>query len=232
VSRRIFSDENPAMSLTSALAEQAREQRRPAGADNPFLGLQNLVADSIAQSLDLWRDLRDAAYEHTFISIYGTPWMQWFGKPYASERTRKDPNELRYLPVVQAMLLRIEDGGFEAALIRMLILLADTRGSVRRDRLERSAKVLTSEEPFVSLSADRRATLIHEQSIVVEFEPEQALRSLPHLLPHEDQRRRALDLVHYIVGARSEMEPQSLRLLQTLEELLGQPVSDLEIVAQ
>ena len=48
----------------------------------------------------------------------------------------------------------------------MLVLLAESRGSVRCDRLERSAKVLSQDEPFTSLGAERRVALIHEQTVI------------------------------------------------------------------
>ena len=222
ISRRIFSDENPAMAWVGALAGQAKDQRQPVAADNPWLAFEKALVDGITQGMDICRDLRDSAYEMSFLSIYGSPWMNWYGRPMAQERTRKKPEELRWLPTVQATLSGIADGGYEAAVIRMLILLADTRGSVRRDRLERSARVLTSEPPFSSLSAQRRSELIHEQSIIVEFEAEQALRSLPRLLPLSEQRSQAIEIVRFIVGERDEMEPQSLRMLEAMEQLLGQ----------
>ncbi len=223
VSRRIFSDENPIMTWVGALAGQVREQRQPVAADNPWLVWEKTLAASITQGMDLYRDLRDSAYEMSFLSLYGSPWMNWFGQPMARERARKTPEELRLLPTVQATLSTMDDGGYEAAVIRMLVLLADSRGSVRRDRLERSAQVLTTEPPFAQLSASHRATLIHEQSVIIEFEPEQALRSLTRLLPLPEQRRQAIDIVHFIVGDRNDMEPQSLHMLEAMEQLLGQP---------
>ncbi len=225
ISRRAFSDENPAMAWVGSLAGQVREQRQPVAADNPWLAWEKNCAAAITQGLDLCRDLRDSAYELSFLSIYGSPWMNWYGQPMARERLRKKPEELRWLPAVQATLSKIDDDGFEAGVIRMLILLADTRGSVRRDRLERSARVLTSEPPFSGLGAARRAELIHEQSVIIEFEPEQALLSLPRLLPLPEQRRQAIAIVHFIVGDRAEMEPQSLHMLEAMERLLGQEVA-------
>ena len=73
------------------------------------------------------------------------------------QRTRKDPQELRFLPEVQALLLGVERGGFAEAIIRMLIVLAQSRSSVRRSRLERFAHVFNCDEPFASLGAERRA---------------------------------------------------------------------------
>lgn len=222
VSRRIFSDENPAMATVGALAGQVREQRQPVDPANPWLIWEKTLADGISQGMDLYRDLRDSAYEMSFLSIYGAPWMNWFGQSMAQQRTRKKPEELRWLPTVQATLSAIDEGGYEAAVIRMLVLLADSRGSVRRDRLERSAQVLTSEPPFAQLSAHRRAALIHEQSVIVEFEPEQALRSLERLLPLPEQRQQAMETVRFIVGDRSDMEPHSRHMFEAMEQLLGQ----------
>ncbi|MBS2085473.1 hypothetical protein KCH33_26080, partial [Klebsiella pneumoniae] len=93
--------------------------------------------------------------EATFLSIYSSPLMDAIASTHAFQRVHREPKELRFLPEVQAILLGIARGGFEEAVIRMLILLADSRGSVRRDRLERSAKVLTKDEPFASLGAER-----------------------------------------------------------------------------
>jgi pimeloyl-ACP methyl ester carboxylesterase len=223
LSRKMFSDQNPAMPLLAQATDWAKSSRQPAEASNPFLGLEKVMASAFIQGLDFYRDVRDAAFETAFLSIYGAPFLHWFGASHAQERTQKDPKELRFLPEVQAMLLGVETGGFEAAVIRMLILLAGSRGSVRRDRLERSSQVLTTHEAFVALGPDRRAAMIREQTIIVEFEAERALEALPLLLAQPEQRRQALEIVHYIVGAVEDMEPHSLHMLQRMEQLLAVP---------
>jgi len=100
-------------------------------------------------------------------------------------------------------------------------LLAESRGSVRRDRLERSSQVLTQQEPFVSMGPERRMELIRTQSVIVEFETERALLGLSKLLKHPEQRQQAMDTVHFITGSRSEMEPHTLSMFQRMEEVLG-----------
>ena len=149
--------------------------------------------------------------------------MHWIGESHSFQRTKKDPRELRLLPEVRAILMGVDRGGFEEAVIRMLILLADTRGNIRRDRLERSAKVLTKDEPFASLGSDRRAALIHEQSIIAEFERDAAVTSLPDLVKSQDERQRAIDVVEFIVGDAEEMEPTTLQLLQRFRAVLALP---------
>ncbi|RBP12243.1 uncharacterized protein DUF3141 [Roseiarcus fermentans] len=221
VSRSMFGETNPLMKGVAELARKAAAERRPADATNPFLFAEKLWARSVENTLDAMRDLRDAMYEMTFLGIYSSPMMLRLGEKFAFERTRKDPKALRFLPEVQAALLNMDRGGFVEAVIRMLILMADSRATVRRDRLERSARVLGHDEPFASLGGDRRAAIIHEQTLIVEFERERAIESLPRLLPERQDRQRAIEVVEFIAGAVEEMEPATIRLVQGFHMALG-----------
>ncbi len=223
VQRRVFSSSNPAMAWMPAAAEWAKKNRPTVAADNPFLLAERLWADGVIQALDLWRDMRDAAYEATFLSIYGSPFMRWIGRFDNFQRVHKEPRELRFLPETQAALMNIERGGFAEAVIRMMLLLSEARGSVRRDRLERSAHMLTRDQPFAALGAERRAALIHEQSIIVEFERDEAVAALPRLLPQMKERADAVGALEFVAGAIEEMEPRTLRMLQRIRETLGLP---------
>ena len=223
VSRALFGDANPLMRNVHERAAQAAAERKPADPDNPFLHLEKLWADGVVNTLDAMRDFRDAAYEMTFLGVYGSPTMLRLGEKFAFERTRKDPKMLRYLPEVQSVLLNADRGAFEEAVIRMLILMAESRATVRRDRLERSAKVLSHDEPFASLGPEKRAGLIHEQALIIEFEPELAIKTLPDLLAEREDRTRAIEVVEYIAGAIEEMEPATIQLLQRFHASLGLP---------
>jgi hypothetical protein len=222
--RRMLGDANPLMVPVREAARRVERERHPAVRSNPFLALEKLWADSVVQSFDFWRDLRDASLEMKFFGIYGSPLMNRIGASHAYERERIAPKDLQHLPEVEAILRGVERGGFEEAVIRMLILLADSRGTVRRDRLERSAHVLAKEEPFAALGAERRAALIREQAIMVEFAPERAIAALPKLLRERQERERAIERVEYIAGAVIEMEPRTIEILQKMRSTLGLPV--------
>ncbi|MCW2275623.1 alpha/beta fold hydrolase [Rhodoblastus acidophilus] len=222
-SRRMFSNENPLMDFAREEARRAEKARAPADPANPLLALEKIWANGMVQTLDFWRDMRDAAYEMTFFSIYGAPAMLRFGASHAWARTTVDAKDLAHLPEVEAVLLGIDRGGFAVAVIRMLILIAQARHQVRRDRLERSANVLSHDEPFASLGAEKRAALIREQSIIVEFAPEKAVETLPLLLTDPAERQRAIDVVDSIAGAVEEMEPHTLAMLRRIRSVLGLP---------
>ncbi len=221
--RALFSSRVPALGSLAGLAEQAKAERRPADRENPFVQAEKIWADLFEQSIDMFRDVRDAWYETAFFSIWGTPWMHWFGRTHQLGRVLKNPAELRALPTVQSALMRIEEGGFVEAVVRMLILLAESRGSVRRDRLERSSRVLTQDEPFSALTADERAMILYEQTLIVQYERERAIESLPTLLKTEEERALAAQVVQYIPGAIDEMAPHTFETLQRFHQVLGLP---------
>ncbi len=221
--RALWSGRNPFTAPMAAAADRIRASRQKAAADNLFLGAERAMADAIEQSLDLTRDLRDMMYELTFYALWGTPWARWFGRTHEAGRTLKDQAELRALPAVQSALMHTDQGGFVEGVIRMLILLAGSRGNVRRDRLERSSRVLTQDEPFVHLDAAQRARIIHEQTIIAHFEPARAVATLPGLLETPEERALAGETVRYIAGPIGEMDPHSFDMLQQFHKALDLP---------
>jgi pimeloyl-ACP methyl ester carboxylesterase len=214
---KFFSSSNPLFRNLNSLAETTREARERAAEDNPFLRLERLSATAIEESFNLARDMRDAWMEIAFLGLYATPWMMRLGATY---HARPPEHNITKLPQVRDAIQHAEAGGYKEAIVRMLILLARARGSVRRDRLERTNRLLHSRAPFDTMTPDQRARLINEQNMIVEFAGDGAVSSLPVLLRDDVDRVRAVNLVFEIVGPIEEMEDRTIAMFKQLQSTL------------
>jgi pimeloyl-ACP methyl ester carboxylesterase len=230
--RALASSRNPLMAMVSDRADDVRNSRRKAAPNNPFLAAEALWVEGVEQMIDFLRDSRDMAYELSFFQFWATPWMRTFGRSYEAGRTHKSTDELRTMPEVATALHHIGHGGFSDAVIRMLVLLAGNRGNVRRDRLERSEWLLTQDEAFKSLGEQKCALMIREQSLIITYEHEQAIKTLPALLPDAGERERALRMVRFVVGSEAEMAPETHQLIERLHAVLGQQYLPGEVVTK
>ena len=212
-----FSHKNPLFSSFGELAEEMRAHRTPAAADNPLVVFEQLLADQIEQGWNVLRDTRDAAIELSFHALYGTPWMKQLG---AARHARPQAHDISKFPHVQEAIQRAKLGGYAEGIIRMLILLARSRGSVRRDRLERSDRLLHARPPFNSMTPELRSRMIFEQSLVVEFAGNDAVTTLADLLKDPVDRYSALNLVLDVAGPVAEMDAPTIAMFQRFQQVL------------
>jgi pimeloyl-ACP methyl ester carboxylesterase/tellurite resistance protein len=221
VRRYLLSDKNPAVTPIAALAESVRGARKPADSANPFLKGEALIASMIEQTLKFWSDISSASKELMFFNLYASPFLMRLNEGHVPDPNAKLGETLRELPKVAVALTKIEQGGFAEAVIRMLILMARSRGGVRQSRLERSNLILKSTEPFKSLGEVERAAIINEQTLIIDFEPDAAIAALPKLLTTAPERSRAIKVVEEIAGDPEEMAEPTTRMLRRLRDCLG-----------
>jgi pimeloyl-ACP methyl ester carboxylesterase len=220
--RYMFSDLNPFMMPVRALAGMARDHRAPAAPDNPFVAMEKAWANSVERSIGAWADMRDAAMENAFHAIYGG--LAAMG--VTGDDTAAEAEAARRSVTVEPAQdtnarARIAEGGYAEAVIRMMILLADARGGVRRTRLARSNALLTTEPPFVGMSPVARQAMIREQTVIVTLMREEALATLPTLLRTAADRRKALAVVEHVAGPDDELGDKAREMLVAMRRTLG-----------
>ncbi|MBY0332648.1 MAG: DUF3141 domain-containing protein [Acetobacteraceae bacterium] len=220
--RSLLSDRNPFMAPVAALAGLARRNRAAAAPDNMFLAWERMWADGVERAIDGWRDARDAATETAFHAMYG--WLAALGVAGVAEEAaaRAQAPDTASAPEVRAALARIAEGGYAAAVIRMMILLAQARGAVRRSRLARSNALLEGESPFREMTPAARAEMIREQTVICTVAAAEALATLPKLVPALADRRRALAVVEGVAGPEEELGDAAKAMLESLRTALGQ----------
>lgn len=220
--RYMFSDLNPFMMPVRAMAGLAREHRAPAAPDNPFLAFEKAWADGVERGIDAWRDMRDAWIETAFHAIYGGLAAVGVTGDDAAAEAEAARRSISVEPAqIAEARARVAEGGYAEAVIRMMILLADARGGVRRSRLARSNLLLTTEPPFVGMSPSARQAIIREQTVIVTMARDEAVAALPALLPGAADRRKALAAVEHVAGPEEELGDKAREMLGRLRATLG-----------
>ncbi len=222
-----WSDFNPWLGWLAPVAQQVKAQRRKAAPDNPLGSAERLAAAAISASLDYYRELRDAGSEAAFFLTYGGVFSL-----YATNGKGADAGALapvtnpRELPFVQDALAAIDKGGFPEAVARVAYLLMRKGEPLLLSRLEMRRAI--GEEyrdlwPDIALDAWRR--IRGEQELVVRFEPERALETLPKLLADPADRQRLVTLLERIATdariRRSQPTQEQIAMLQAIDMQLG-----------
>jgi hypothetical protein len=225
--RFMLSDMNPMMSPLQVMAHAVREDRRPVAADNPFVQTEQAVSQQIEKSLDLYRDMRDRTQELLFKTIYNSPLVEALAglrAPYADARkprARDEHAEELLAAKIEAIRAREEQGGFGEAVLRIMLAVAqaehmfDARGFRLAQRIKQEHPVLRE------LSREWVRAAAKEEAFMLRFDQERALAALPRLLPTEEERREAVDIVRRIGYADGEITPQSEAMLDRIERILG-----------
>jgi pimeloyl-ACP methyl ester carboxylesterase len=214
-----ISDKNPWLWALPYAADMARRQRVARGADNDGVKVERLVSEQMSAALDLYRDLRDAASEALFFEVYGN----MLSLHMADEReefrrkTRFDP---RALPAVRQVLDEMEKGGLPEAVVRTGMLIAKAGGGKRNlAQMARARSLLDPTGILRHLTEDEMRRLLHEETIVVEFEPARAKRSLPALVPAAAERRKLRALLD-AVESDAHLEDRQRALIAELRKLV------------
>ncbi|HJU22946.1 MAG TPA: DUF3141 domain-containing protein [Casimicrobiaceae bacterium] len=222
VQRWAFSDRNPFLAPLPALAEMAKMYRRPRSPDNVFRGVEHLYSEHVSAALDLYRDLRDAVSEAAFYEVYGNLFSLSMAEQRAAIR-RRTPFDARALPAVRQVLDEIDQGGLPEAIIRTGILIVKAGGGKRRlAQMEHTRALLAPTGVLHEIDEDHFRRLLHEETLVVEFEPKLAEASLPKLMHSASDRQKLNDIFDWL-ETEAGLDTRQQALLADLRKLVPRP---------
>jgi len=228
-SRWGLSDLNPWVKWLEPAAAWVRSQRKALGADHPLRRREHLGSEIISASLDYYRDLRDAASEAAFFLTYGN----LFSLYLADKREREVKGEssapdARELPVVKEALAAIGEGGYAEAVMRVIHLLSRHGEPLPLARLELKRDLEEEYRQLLPRILPEEARRIRgRQELIVKYEPDRAVETLPDLLRDEGDRERLLTLLERLVADEriqaQRPTPEQLAMLARVRRALGAP---------
>jgi len=220
VQRWAFSDRNLLLAGLPYAADLARAYRRPRSPDNAGRRAELLLSECVSASLDLYRDIRDAISEAAFFEVYGNMMSLQMADQRAviRKQTRFDA---RALPAVRQVLDEIDQGGLPEAIVRTGLLLVKAGGGKRRlAQMEHTRDLLAPAGVLRHIDEDQFRRLLHEQTLVVEFEPVQAKRSLPRLVRTAGDRQKLNAIFDALDDDASGLDARQRELLGELRNMV------------
>jgi pimeloyl-ACP methyl ester carboxylesterase len=221
----MFSDANPLMAPVAAWAEQAREARRPAAADNPFIALQESFSRQIVAGWEAWRVAAESFSERLFMVIYGSKPLQ--AAMGIDQMDRQPPRRAAKSTLHRELMNKrideiksnISTGGLREATIRALIYAGMGRAAVDERGFEALRRI---REKYTDISLSQFKAIVREQFYILLLDTDAALSAIPAMLPPEaETRRKALDLIHHVLSARGELSSDDRQRLERVSRLFG-----------
>jgi hypothetical protein len=223
--RWAVSDMNPWLAWLGPAAQMVKAQRKALPADAPARRFEKMGSEIISASLDYYREVRDATSEAAFFQTYGNIFSLYLADKYEAEEQAETVADLRELPVVKEALAAIEEGGYPAAITRVAALLFPhgeplplSRFALKKELVEEYGDLL----PKLAPHEWRR--IRGEQDIIVRYEPEKALATLPALLPEPGDRERLIQLTRRLLSdervQRSKISPEQQAMLRAIAQAL------------
>ncbi|AGW93835.1 poly(3-hydroxyalkanoate) synthetase [Ralstonia pickettii DTP0602] len=224
-----LSDMNPWMAWLGPAADAVRANRQALAADNPLRQQEQAGAEMVSAMLDSYRAVRDAMTEASFFNIYANMFSQFLGDKAETRPGVPVITEPRELPEVKQALAAISEGGYVEALARVAFLLTHSGEPLPLSRLELRKELVTDYAEYLpALAPDAWRRIRGVQEIIVQYAPDQALKTLPALLNDPAERERLLTLLdklstdEHVLGSQPTPD-QAAMLARIRAALAGKP---------
>ena len=146
-------------------------------------------------------------------------------QPLASQDAGETAADPRQRPIVQHALARMKEGGYLEAFARVGFLLAGTDEPIPLSLLTTAQDLIKDYADLLPpLPVDQWRRVRGEQEIIVRYDPERAIETLPRLL-NDDEREHLLALIERVVNDKRVLErsptAQQAAMLQRVRNALG-----------
>jgi pimeloyl-ACP methyl ester carboxylesterase len=224
VQRELISDALPVAPMIREMAKQVRAQRAHAKPDSDLSQMEKQLDTQITDSLNDYRDKRDAQSVDLARSLYGPQGLGFWFKPDAPDaevahaRAQVDIEKAR-----QAVLKSIARGGLPEAVCRIVVAGMISIGSFERRslRLARLLTLLPQAERSAIPANVNWVQLMKEQARIAAVAPVEALNAIEQMLPDAPRRELALAIAAAVMMIEPTLSNPRSEIIEFLIGTLG-----------
>jgi pimeloyl-ACP methyl ester carboxylesterase len=224
VQRELISDALPMAPMIREMAKQVRAQRAHAKPDSDLSQMEKQLDAQVTDSLNDYRDKRDAQSVELARSLYGAQGLGFWFKPDAPDaevahaRAQVDIEKAR-----QAVLKTITRGGLPEAVCRILVAGMISIGTFERRslRLARLLTLLPQAERSAIPANVNWVQLMKEQARIAAVAPVEALNALEQMLPDAPRRELALAIAAAVMMIEPTLSNPRSEIIEFLIGTLG-----------
>lgn len=185
-----WSSLNPLTWWLPGTADMVTKNRHTISPDNPLLTYQTIFSNNIINALDLFKDARDSWQEMLFYSIYGTLYS------LTNNHTQHIGNMDKQHELIERLEASLPQGTTHDAALRILLMLAHEAKTLDRDFLDYFVQHYHRMKHYSNIPEfnvlKESAAL---QNLLIYAHPEEALTTLPNLLPNVETRTKLLAFI-------------------------------------
>jgi hypothetical protein len=228
LSYEMFGPRNPFLTWVGDAAERVRADRQPVPSDNPLLAVQEHVSQQIVDGLEEWRTAAEKFSEKTFLALYGAPAVQAaLGVDTASNQPpRKAEKSQLHRALVETRIAELRQemtgGGLREALVRALLYVGMTRGSMDERGFEAIRRIRNAHPRSRQMSLEDFKILVRRQFFMLLIDQKAALKTIPGLMPDSaEERRTAFETLREVLAASGALDEIASERLGEVARLFG-----------
>jgi hypothetical protein len=222
--RQTFSDSFPLAPFIRKKAAEARANRAPIADDHPLRLLEKKMAAQITDSLNKFRDQRDARTVKQTREMFGPKGLGAWFKPDESDADIAYARALHDLEIYRESVLgHITEGGYAEAVCRIILAGMVSIGAYERRslRLARLLTQLPAETPAGIATTINWEQLMKDQARITAVAPVEALNALSDMLPTTASRERALAAAAAVMMIEPTLDNPHSEIISFLVDTLG-----------
>jgi hypothetical protein len=222
--RWAISDLNPWLAWLAPAAEAVKAHRQAVPPESPSRQAEKFLSDLLSAGWEFHREIRDALSEAMFYETYGGLFGVYGGEAEAADKSNgiAQPREL---PFVKEALESISEGDYPEAVARVFALLSQKGGPLPLARLHLKRELAEKYAHLVpNTSREQQRRIRGEQEIIVRYEPERAVQTLPNLIRSAGDRKR-LDKLLDCVFTEEDLDqikpsPEQIAAFKTIRGII------------